>query len=371
MNKTLIEVAKIFILILLVIGIESCSKDNPVKPEDPIPEDTVDLYEWKAIGFSIAAIYTPDSANIYSCHPYRNQVFHWDGANTFTEIYFNDPEFSPRSIGGFNKDIVYVGGHKSPPGSNSRAHLCRISGTNIIKRYDFPDSSSGVANITCPSTDEVWFSGAYGRVYNIKNDVIKEYILRPANGFFHFYFDENNTMFAFSTFIGTGGTPDILLTYRFDGNSFNLLRKDTVDVHGTGISSNIYNCGKDMIMVGVKENVGTSLWYFNGLEWVFIQNTDFHFPIIIGGYGRDSLISLSYYYGQTDFFNNSLNEHVFTKTRKGWKRERGAYNALAPFMFAGVMGGVIKFTNNGKHVYVMINGQSESALLIGKIKNKK
>ena len=56
-------------VILSVIFISGCGKDNPVIPPPSPPQDTADVYDWSYLkmGF-LAGLYVYDTNNIYTAH---------------------------------------------------------------------------------------------------------------------------------------------------------------------------------------------------------------------------------------------------------------------------------------------------------------
>ena len=279
-----IKILKIFIVLSSITFIYSCN-NNPVTITTPgTISDTVDYYDWDSvyIGGLLLNVYVADSNNIWIASIPGG--YFYDGTSM---SYLNlGSEFRLYNLGGYDKQNIFYGGRSSIINNESMSTM-KKSTNGVITTTIILDSTGGnVFDVFVENQDNAWFSTELSNnIFNYTNGNINKYTLNedarrgwffrnPAGNLYYFGFDFN------------ASEPDLLFTYKFDENNFNLIKTDTMNLNGGGLSEYIFRCGDDAVM-GYSRNY----YYFTGSEWAFHSSNVG--PLKLGGFSKDSLVSMT------------------------------------------------------------------------------
>ncbi len=347
MNKTQIEIAKIFILILLFFGIESCNKDNPVKPDDPIPVDTVDLYEWRKVPFGyFNDIYVPDTSNIYICGV--GEAVRWDGSSNPPKlINFNDNNFKPELVKGVDNSSIFIGG----PYGMRDACVKRLQNNIVTETYYF-DTANYVNCLFPISPDEIWITFSRERIAHYKNGQINILMLPVPNRFPKIFKNRDGNIYVFAEQGGNGSTiPSYLNCYRIENEQLKFVRRDSLSQYSR-LDFILYQISSEIIMYDRDLN----LRKFSDNGWEYSMVFPGFYIWGLGGCKNDSMVALT-----------SYSEGLYIRTWDGsrWKKENYSQNVIG-YISIDLYFEPISLA--GSNVYVMLGDIQGSYLLIGRRK---
>jgi hypothetical protein len=334
----------------------SCNKENPVVTPPPEQPDTTNRFNWsrtQLINLPVLGLYVADSNNIY-INAFGNCVF-YDG-NSFKIFNFQDPSYLHSKVYGYDKNNIFF------VGDNTLFPILKKLTNTVIKSYIIDSLFSSGVDIKVMGPDQAWISVAdIGKVYYFDHGTITSYRLDVSDSvsYGHFYKNKFGELFVFAVKgLGSG----LLYSYKFTNNEFELLRIDCYSNVSSGcLTSNFFNCGDDILLFANK-NGKDELYYFNGGEWVsFCETVTGLYPYRLGGWSKDSLISL--YVSKYD-----QNYSIYTWNGINWRKEN-------IYFFTRPNQGLYPVSlevNNG-NIYITYDNELplESFLIIGKPNNQK
>lgn len=340
----------ILLLIILTISLASCSKENPVKPEDPVPVDTVDLYEWRKIPtVYFNNIFVPDTSNIYICG--SNVALKWDGSsNPPTLIDFKELDFIPGYVKGIDNGNVFFIESYNP----SRVRVKRMQ-NNIITETIFFDSTKGLSDFYPISQNEFWTStNRQGRglvIHYLNGQFIKLFL--PDSIYTPQIYNKDGNLYIIAEKSGNGSNiPPFLNCYKINNNNLEFIRGDSLSQYNHGITNRLFQIGKDIIMYDERGK----LLKFTGYDWAECIESPGFSIWGLGGKTIDSLVAFTY---AADGHN------IYTRFGMNWKKELKS-NAVISFIVIDLW--FLPISVVGNNVYVMLGDRQGSFLLIGRKK---
>ena len=153
--------------------IDSCSdKENPVTPPDKAYQFDSARYDWNFKYFpeEFLTFNAFDTSNIYILG--SSALVKCDGSN-FHYNYYNDPYFSPLSMGSYDKNSIYIGGHENSVKNYGIPRLQKWNGAAFeeIRIPNFLSRKYQISAIQALNENEVWLGSTRGDIihYNVGN----------------------------------------------------------------------------------------------------------------------------------------------------------------------------------------------------------
>ncbi len=327
----------------------SCNSESPVKPEDPIPADTIDLYTWRAVPFGyFNDIYVPDTSNIYICGV--GEAIRWDGSSNPPKlINFNDNNFRPELVKGVDNSSIFIGG----PYGMRDACVKRLQNDVITETYYF-DTANYVNCLFPISPDEIWITFSRERIAHYKNGQINLLMLPVPNRYPKILRNRDGNIYVFSEQGGNGSTiPSYLNCYRIENEQLTFVRRDSMSQYQPhGLAFRLFHIGGDIVMYdgsSILRKFSVNGWeYYTGYPGFDIW--------ALGGNRIDSMIALT----------NGGGLYIQTWNGSRWKKENYSQNAIG-YISIDLYFEPISLAGN--NVYVMLGDIQGSFLLIGRRKN--
>jgi hypothetical protein len=362
MKKSNFSFPVYLVSLYLILSLFSCNKENPIEPPPPIPQDTADEYEWRAVeeGAGLwGEIFVSDTSHIYLFYD-NGTCYRYDGANIFEPVNFGDPYFSVYRAGSIDNQNIYFAGFTYFSTSYSPITIKKMKNGNVIQTWiSSEDSASDGFGYIVTGEDDVWYGKEISScVYHLNSNTFTKYDLDSGLQYNYLWKDKFNDVFAFGNLYINNGKC-IFHTYKFNGSRFEILSKDTLQDPFNIFC--IYPCGNDLL----KRSDGWGLSYFTGNNWIPFMN----YPGIgiykLGGNSKDTLINFALeYYPSTRGFSS------YIWKGENWKREKKLAGLIPSGGYEGIMQVTIKIYRD--NVYFPADFGNYKYLIIGKkIKNKK
>jgi len=164
MKKIISIPVYILVIVLCSVFVVSCSEDSPVTPDEegPYQFDSA-RYTWSFQYFQeeFLTFDAFDTSNIYILG--LNALVKCDGYN-FNYNYYNSPSFTPLSMGSYDKNNIYIGGHQTSVINYGIPILKKWNGT-VFEEIPIPnpqDRRYQISAINAINEDEVWFGSTKG-----------------------------------------------------------------------------------------------------------------------------------------------------------------------------------------------------------------
>lgn len=341
----------IFPILILTVLLASCSKDIPVKPEDPVLPDTVDIYSWRTEPFPyFNDIFVPDTSNIYVCG--NRNTWIWDGsANPPKVINFNDNNFKPELVKGFDNSSVFVGG---PYGMND-ACVKRIQNNVVTETYYF-DTANYINWLFPISPNDIYISLPVGILAHYKNGQINNLYLPNKNYYPKIFRYKDGNLYVFAEKPGNGSNiPSFLNCYRIENEQLTFARSDSMSQYPPyGLTFRLYQIDKDIVMYDGRG----MLMKFSENGWEYYTGYPGFDILGLGGNKIDSMIAFTFTNGVKDI-------QTWNGTR--WKKEILS-NQVIPY-YLNISLYFEQISVIGNNVYVMLGDLNGSFLLVGRRKD--
>jgi hypothetical protein len=280
-------------VLLSVIFISGCGKDNPVipPPPPPISNDTGSKYNWELINIYpfnfVTGLYVADTNEIYIQAGFYYIIYYNGVSGEYFD--FNHPEFTCTRVNGYDKNNVYFGG-AIRLSSQKKVPTVKKKTNGIISTYILDTINAAIHDIIVISENIAWLSDTKN-VYHFGNGISKRYQICNNDSLYIFklYYD-NSGFYAFVI----NFDDDIIYTYKFINDNFILIREDCgMPSDPNCVSPYMAICGNDIISFYGSHNL---LKQFENDKWsvhsvldsVSIQ------PSQVAGWNKDSLIALCY-----------------------------------------------------------------------------
>jgi hypothetical protein len=313
MRKKSILSVLVIVFYFIVILLCSCNKENPTSPVEPppTPPDTVSRYKWKVIlnYISFKQLYAADTDKIYINADYSLMLF--NGINFDPIITENN--YRVFNVYGFDKNNIFAPGYLYKNNSWIPA-VKKITNGNITT-FSYENERDMGCDLLVTGPEQAWLSSYYeSKVYYYNNGSINIYRLNENDSINKgsFYLDANNNLYVFARKEKNNYLFGTLYSYKFNGNSFDLIRTDSIDAYNPNSKTAvIFRCGTDAIMLPFSRT--QMIYYFNGNEWIVHSSpvvNEMGGPTKIGGISKDSLIA---FYSPT--------KYLYTYGGKKWRLE--------------------------------------------------
>ena len=239
MKKSIFSITVYILVLYLIISLISCNKENPITPPPPPPSgyqfDSA-RYEWRCDTIIWNLFYPPfvaDTSNLFYRDMY-GRFIHFDG---IIYHYFIPTNINPLSLGGFDKNNVYIGGNLRI--GNSNDYILKIqkwtgSGFKEMPTVDTSHNTyNSVGNIYCRNLNEIWLGTAKGSLY--KYDGIESYqkYLIDTNYEFDFltnFYETINNFYVFGYRFSNPYTIDTLKIFLYENDKWDVVyQKKIID----------------------------------------------------------------------------------------------------------------------------------------------
>jgi hypothetical protein len=348
MKKSIYSYFK-YIVFVVIISLASCTDDIPVKPEDPIPPDTIDLYSWRKVQNNIIRdLYAVDTSNIYICG--YNVALKWDGSvNEPQFINFNDNNFRPQIVDGFDISSVFFGGSYG----STNACIKRVMNDVITETYYF-DSAIYINHLLPIGQNEIWISAPTGMIAHYKNGQIIKIYLPKLNYYPEIFNYKDGNLYVFAEKPGNGSNiPTFLNCYKIENEQFIFIRSDSLSQNTQGLAFRLFQIGKDIVMYDNR----LMLMRFTGNDWINYSGDPGFYIWGLGGNSIDSMIAFTWAGGA------SGDIHTWNGNR--WRKEIKSQPVIGLIDIDYYFKPIPIVGNN---VYVMLASYQQSYLLIGRRK---
>lgn len=360
-SKSIFSVPVYIIFLYLVSSIFSCNKENPIEPPPPVPQDTSDEYEWRVITTAtINEIFVLDTSNIYLFFT-NGTVRKYDGASTYFQlINFNDPYFSVWSANSIDNQNIYFAGFTYFTTNYAPVTIKKMNNENVTHTWiSMKDSSADFFGYIVTGEDDIWYGKAYKPcIYHLNSNNFTKYDLDSGLQYNYLYKDKFNNVFAFGN-LYINESKSILYSYKYNGSSFEILNKDTLQ-NPFNIFC-IFPCGSDLLMRSYEGGI----LFFTGTNWISFMNYPGFGIYKLGGNSKDTLISFAYEH--TPPLVVGFSSYIWNGEK--WKREKKLAGLIPSGGYEGIMQTKISIYRD--HIYFPADfGNINNYLIIGK-KNQK